>query len=72
VVTRDGASCFDGASHATAPEVTLRLPREVKSVRVHYPGETAGKGRPVEFGRSAEGVTIPLSDFKSAAVIVAE
>ena len=72
VVTRDGASCFDGVSPAAAPEVTLRLPREVKSVRVHYPGESASKGRPVKFGRSAEGVTIPLADFSSAAVIVVE
>jgi len=72
VIVRDGASSLDSLRHHRAPEVHLRLPRKVESVRIHYPGPDAAAGRAAEFSTSDDGVTIPLADFSGAAVVIAQ
>jgi hypothetical protein len=72
VVVRDGASCFDSVQHRQAPEVEVRAPRDFHTARVHYPGPDAAEGNTVEFGRSDQGVVVPLAEMKSAAVVVLE
>ena len=72
VIVRDGASSLDSLRHHRAPEVRLRLPRKVESVRIHYPGPNAAAGRAVQFSASDDGVTIPLADFSGAALVIAQ
>lgn len=72
VVVRDGTSCFDELRHHRPPVVTLRLPRELRRVRVHYPGPEAAEGIPVSAARKGRDVEVALPGLKSCAVAVGE
>ena len=72
VVVRDGFSCFDSLRSQRVPEVNLRLPRGVSSARIHYPGPEAAAGGPVQVGSGDHEVTVPLPEFRSAAVLILE
>jgi hypothetical protein len=72
VIVRDGTSYRDAVEHIRAPEVEVRLPRELGSARIHYPGPDAAAGAAAAMRASERGVVVPLEQFRSAAVIVLE